>query len=181
MGAYSVFFCQQLCCYGYIIIQFLLYFKKKQIQNTVKAVFCILEQFLRGVFMDNIRFIENIKNLCKQKKITAKQCFEDCGINRNFMYDTKNGQKPSVEILEILSGYFNVSIDYLLGRTDNPNGSYVNGDNSFQNVVGNHSSVTITEKTGKDKLTDEFMQLFDKLDFSDKVRIINIVNDIMKN
>ena len=42
-------------------------------------------------------------------------------INRNFMYDLKNNQKPSVEALEKIADYLDCSIDYLLGRTDNSN------------------------------------------------------------
>ena len=127
-------------------------------------------------------FYETLSKLMDENNVKAKNLSEQLGIGKNqFKYWKDNGNIPNGETLILLADYFNCSVDYLLGRTDNPNGSYVNGDNSFQNVVGNHSSVTITEKTGKDKLTDEFMQLFDKLDFSDKVRIINIVNDIMKN
>lgn len=123
---------------------------------------------------------ELLLELCEKRGISITNlCLEITG-SRGNLNTWKKGNINPVSLTKI-ADYFNVSTDYLLGRTDNPNGSYVNGDNSFQNVVGSHSSVTITEKTGKDKLTDEFMQLFDKLDFSDKVRIINIVNDIMKN
>ena len=127
-------------------------------------------------------FYETLSKLMDENNVKAKNLSEQLGIGKNqFKYWKDNGNIPNGETLILLADYFNCSVDYLLGRTDNPNGSYVNGDNSFQNVVGNHSSVTITEKTGKDKLTDEFMQLFDKLTFTDKVKIINIVNDIIKN
>ena len=125
-------------------------------------------------------FYETLSKLMDENNVKAKNLSEQLGIGKNqFKYWKDNGNIPNGETLILLADYFNCSVDYLLGRTDNPNGSYVNGDNSFQNVVGNHSSVTITDKAGKDNLTDEFMQLFNKLDFSDKVRIINIVNEII--
>lgn len=116
--------------------------------------------------------------LCEKRGISITNlCLEITGSRGNLNTWKKGNINPAS--LTKIADYFNVSTDYLLGRTDNPNGSYVNGDNSFQNVVGNNSSVTITDKAGKDNLTDEFIQLFDKLNFSDKVRIINIVNEII--
>ncbi|MDD6489160.1 MAG: helix-turn-helix transcriptional regulator [Clostridia bacterium] len=66
--------------------------------------------------MDNIQMAETIKQLCKTKEITVKLLLGICDINRNFMYDLKNNKKPSVETLEKIADYFNVSVDYLLGR-----------------------------------------------------------------
>ena len=43
---------------------------------------------------------EKIKILCKTKKITVKLLLENCNINRNFIYDLKNNNKPSIETLE---------------------------------------------------------------------------------
>ena len=121
---------------------------------------------------------ELLLELCEKRGISITNlCLEITG-SRGNLNTWKKGNINPVSLTKI-ADYFNVSTDYLLGRTDNPNGSYVNGDNSFQNVVGNNSSVTITDKAGKDNLTDEFIQLFDKLNFSDKVRIINIVNEII--
>lgn len=70
--------------------------------------------------MDNLQVHDNIKKLCKSKKITIKSLLENCNINRNFMYDLKSNQKPSVESLEKIADYLDCSIDYLIGRTDNP-------------------------------------------------------------
>ena len=70
--------------------------------------------------MDNIQMAEKIKILCKTKKITVKLLLENCNINRNFIYDLKNNNKPSIETLEKIADYFDCSTDYLLVRTDNP-------------------------------------------------------------
>ncbi|MDO5549037.1 MAG: helix-turn-helix transcriptional regulator [Eubacteriales bacterium] len=71
--------------------------------------------------MDNIRLARTIKILCKSKKITVKSLLENCKINRNFMYDLeKKAQTPSADKLEAIADYLDCSVDYLLGRTDNP-------------------------------------------------------------
>ena len=62
-----------------------------------------------------------IKALCKEKKIPVKSLLERTGINRNFIYDLeKSGQIPAADKLERIADTLGCSVDYLLGRTDNP-------------------------------------------------------------
>ena len=62
-----------------------------------------------------------IKALCKEKKIPVKSLLEHTGINRNFIYDLeKSGQIPAADKLERIADELSCSVDYLLGRTDNP-------------------------------------------------------------
>lgn len=62
-----------------------------------------------------------IKELCKANKISVKLLLEKCDINRNFIYDLeRNGQIPSFDKIIKIANYLNCSIDYLAGRTDNP-------------------------------------------------------------
>lgn len=71
--------------------------------------------------MNNVQLASTIKILCKSKKVTVKKLLEDCKINRNFMYDLeKKAQAPSVDKLEAIADHLDCSIDYLMGRTDNP-------------------------------------------------------------
>ncbi len=71
--------------------------------------------------MDNSIMAERIKLLCKKNKIAAKKMLEDVEINRNFLYDVgKRETKPTVDKIEKIADYLNVSVDYILGRTDNP-------------------------------------------------------------
>ncbi len=71
--------------------------------------------------MDILTTSLRIKNLCKSKKITVKGLLEATTINRNFIYDLeKSGQIPSADKFERIADYLNCSVDYLLGRTDNP-------------------------------------------------------------
>lgn len=44
---------------------------------------------------------------------------EKLGHSRNTIYNLKNS-KPSTERISEIADFFNVSTDYLLGRTDNP-------------------------------------------------------------
>ncbi|QBX27745.1 helix-turn-helix domain-containing protein [Streptococcus pasteurianus] len=62
---------------------------------------------------------ERIKELAKARGITLGALEEKLGLSRNSIYTIKN-KKPSAERLQLIADYFNVSTDYLLGRTDNP-------------------------------------------------------------
>lgn len=71
--------------------------------------------------MDYRLVSQRIKLLCKQQKTAVKALLEQCNINRNFIYDLeKNCQSPSCDKLERIADYLDCSVDYLLGRTDNP-------------------------------------------------------------
>lgn len=70
--------------------------------------------------MDNIQFSQRIKDRCKEKGYTIKRVLENIQISRNYMYDLKRGQTPSIISVEKIANYLDCSIDYLIGRTDNP-------------------------------------------------------------
>ena len=62
---------------------------------------------------------EKIKELCKKQGISLNQLEDKLGFSQNYIYSIKKGN-PKVENLQKIADYFNVSTDYLLGRTDNP-------------------------------------------------------------
>ena len=65
---------------------------------------------------------EKIKSLAQNKKITVKKLLEDCAINKGFIYDLEHKLTyPSCDKIYRIADYLDCSVDYLLGRTDNPN------------------------------------------------------------
>lgn len=62
---------------------------------------------------------EKIKKLADKRRISLTKLEEDLGYSRNTLYKLKS-QKPNAERISEIADYFNVSTDYLLGRTDNP-------------------------------------------------------------
>lgn len=63
---------------------------------------------------------ERIKELAKKQGLSLNQVEEKLGYSKNTLYSLKR-QKASAERLKEIADFFNVSMDYLLGRTDNPN------------------------------------------------------------
>lgn len=63
---------------------------------------------------------EKIKELADKQGISLNKLEEKLGFSRNTIYNMKKST-PNVERVSMIADYFNVSTDYLLGRTDNPN------------------------------------------------------------
>ncbi len=57
--------------------------------------------------------------LCKENNVTHYKVSKDLHFNQSYITRWLNkNYLPSLELLELLSDYFKVSIDFLLGRTD---------------------------------------------------------------
>ena len=63
--------------------------------------------------------LEKIKELTQKQGISLQKVAEDLGYSINYLYTLKE-KTPKSDRLQEIADYFNVSTDYLLGRTDNP-------------------------------------------------------------
>lgn len=62
-----------------------------------------------------------IKSLAKYKGVSISKLLLDCELNKNSLYTMQSsGYFPRVEALTKIADYLDCSVDYLLGRTDNP-------------------------------------------------------------
>ena len=62
-----------------------------------------------------------LKLLRKQRKISQLKLAMDLGLSQNSISRYETGEREAdYATLILLANYFNVSIDYLLERTDNP-------------------------------------------------------------
>ena len=65
--------------------------------------------------------LDNLFLRIKELNLNAKKVSDDTGISTGNISDWKSGRSiPSAIKLDILADYLNCSVDYLLGRTDNP-------------------------------------------------------------
>lgn len=64
---------------------------------------------------------ERIKALAKSKGILIKEMLEKCSLNKNLL-STMQSRKSwrQTDNIARIADYLQVSVDYLLGRTDNP-------------------------------------------------------------
>lgn len=62
-----------------------------------------------------------IKTLASSKGIAVSKLLQDCELNKNAIFTMQSsGYFPRVESLTRIADHLNVSVDYLLGRTDDP-------------------------------------------------------------
>lgn len=67
-------------------------------------------------------FSNHLLSLRKEKNISMKELGSILGISDEAIrLMEKSKRSPSFEVLCSLADYFDCSVDYLLGRTDNPN------------------------------------------------------------
>ena len=63
---------------------------------------------------------ERIKMQAKAKDVAVKTMLSELSLNKNTVSDMRRGFSLSFERLARIADYLDCSIDYLVGRTDNP-------------------------------------------------------------
>lgn len=73
------------------------------------------------LFSQGVVRIFRLKELRKKKRISQVMLAMDLNINQNSISRYETGEREAdYATLIAIADYFNVSIDYLLGRTENP-------------------------------------------------------------
>ncbi len=124
---------------------------------------------------------ELIKQLCNSKGISpTKLCTEITGSKGNLPTWQKGNINPTSLIK--IADYFDVSTDYLLGRTDNPNGC--SGDNITIGDTNGNYNMTVGKGEAKplqiDGLSKEMLEKFESLDFDKKVEVMALISSLSK-
>lgn len=66
-------------------------------------------------------FPERIIQIKNDKKLMQKDIAANIGVHvRTYQYYEKGQKEPTLSVLIALADYFNVSLDYLVGRSDDP-------------------------------------------------------------
>ncbi len=104
--------------------------------------------------MKNAHIAQIIKNTCKSKNVSITKLLNECSIRKSLIYDLeKRDYTPSVAIIEQIADYLDVSVDYLLGREENPEKKY-------------------------DATINQAAEAFSKLSFSDKAKVMNLIAEL---
>lgn len=87
---------------------------------------------------------ERIKELAKKQGKSLNKVEEDLGYGKNVLYRLKNSN-PSTERLQEIADYFDVSVDYLLGREEKVTPKHV--DLSEDDTVFSFDGKEISKET----------------------------------
>lgn len=65
-----------------------------------------------------MQFVERVAALAKENGVTEKQVLLDCKLNKNLFGLWRQGRTPSTATKRVLADYFGVSVEYLMGETE---------------------------------------------------------------
>lgn len=69
---------------------------------------------------ESAKVAETIKTIAKVRGIQLKDMLSSLNLNKNTLSNMYNGSMLKGDSLARIADYLNCSVDYLLGRTDNP-------------------------------------------------------------
>lgn len=71
--------------------------------------------------MYNLQIVEHrIMEIATTNHLSKNQLLKNAGLNKSLFDNMKKGQIPSIEKIHKIANYLDCSVDYLLGRTQNP-------------------------------------------------------------
>lgn len=132
-----------------------------------------------------------IKTRAKNLDIILKDVFEKCGLNSNTMSALYHNKSIAFDSLAKISDELNCSVDYLLGRTNNPTAHKDNalsvalGNISNNNgVVGgivNGSPITVSgDSIILDEQAQELLEIYCSLSQYDRAKLFVYANDLKR-
>ena len=65
-------------------------------------------------------FSEKIRQLRKDRHLTQAEVAKEVGLSARGYQDLELGAKPRYDALLHIAAFYDVSVDWLMGRTDNP-------------------------------------------------------------
>ena len=65
-------------------------------------------------------FADKISALRKEKKLTQAEVAKEVGLSARGYQDLELGAKPGFDTLLHIADFYDVSVDWLMGRTDDP-------------------------------------------------------------
>lgn len=134
---------------------------------------------------DTQKIAFKVKKMAKERNVTIKQLLENCQLNVNTISELSKGKQISYLNFAKIADELGCSVDYLLGRTDETNavnnsGSYISQKNIDGNATANINNES-KRAASTDKITYEFIELFQSLDIADKIAVMNLALEKSKS
>lgn len=134
--------------------------------------------------MDFSLIITRATTLCETRGID-KHIYTKSGAGKDFISNIKKGSAPSIEKVYALADYLDCSVDYLLGRTDNPQAHKSGNNVSVGDVSGNSGAIgvgnTVTNNAAPmDEQTAEMLNTYKKLSPLNKAKLLVYADELNK-
>lgn len=114
-----------------------------------------------------------IKEVAQSKDVKLKEMWESCGLGSNTMSSLNHEKKIAFDSLAKVADYLEVSVDYLLGRSEQPTQT-INNQESNKGIQA-HTYNAGAEERKLDDVSEELLKEFKKLSLKDKGEAIRII------
>lgn len=116
-------------------------------------------------------FWDNFYHLCELRNTTPNAVCKELNLSTATATHWKNGTMPKGDVLFNLANLLDCSVDYLLGRVDEPTAT-------IKTVQGYAPPKILEEQNNLDELSKELLKTFKKLSFKDKISVLNYALNI---
>ena len=137
---------------------------------------------------DSNEVAKRIKEIAKIQNSSIKEILTKAGLSQNTLSNMKTSM-PKVDNIAKIADYLDVSVDYLLGRTDEQTTTY-HANNVSSSFVQNDSAVTLgsvsvasafhnnSSDISSSKEETEILNIYRSLDARDRTKFMNFVFDM---
>ena len=126
---------------------------------------------------DSLAIKSRILAMFDEKNVKAYKVLPEIGLSKNTL-DGANKSMPKADTLAVIADYLGCSVDYLLGRTDTPNGTYLINGNNVQAINGNNSYINVSGNLKNDEDTAELISLIQNLPLVNRAEAILYLNNL---
>ena len=130
---------------------------------------------------DSATVAQLIKERMRINGITNKKLAESIkNVNVNTIAQLAKGREISYVTFAEIADFLNCSVDYLLGRTDKPDMTIT--VNQTGEII-EASPINAINNAGQplSEMTAELVKMFEAMDFSNKMKVMNFVIDLKGN
>lgn len=123
-----------------------------------------------------------IKEVAKSHDIVLRQMFEEIGISRGTM-DNLRTSMPKADNLAKIADYLDVSMDYLMGRTDDPDiknsSNVINIRSGKASHISDVSNIKISQASSED--ITEIAEMIKELSLVQRSEIVLMIDKMKRN
>lgn len=127
--------------------------------------------------------VDRIQEVLKGKNLVQKTILKKCGISENVLNQMTDNKGISSFSLAKISDELDCSVDYLLGRTENPQShksiAITTGDNQNSAIGNVNSDIHIAGDL--DTLAADLLKVFEKLDSFKKAKLLLYAEELEKS
>lgn len=124
-------------------------------------------------------FWNQFYQLCKNVDLRPTALGSKLNISSGTINNWKNGTIPNGETLLKLADFFDVSVDYLLGRENaSSNSNSITNNGNVISSTQSNNIVNSSDETKFDTTTTQVAEAFSNLSFSDKAKVMGLVAEL---